>query len=282
LKTQIGANMKGNNMPYIISKEKLNKFNNLNNYFVITDFDRTLTTAESEPTMGVIPQYLGGECLEKRTKIYEHYRPLELDYTIEENKKQQIMKEWAKESFTLLSKYITKESIKNALLDANLYLRDGAKEFLQEMNNNDVPVIIMSSGIGNIVKDFLEKENCMFNNIKIVSNFFEFNNGITTINMNNIMATSNKEYIRIPEKIRNQIEEREKALVFGDLIEDIKMIDKEKLQNTLTFGFLDENIEQNLERYKENFDIILTGNDNFNTVRKILKNKEENNGNKLV
>ena len=60
------------------------------------------------------------------------------------------------------------------------------------------------------------------------------------------------------------------------------MIDKEKLQNTLTFGFLDENIEQNLERYKENFDIILTGNDNFNTVRKILKNKEENNGNKLV
>ena len=96
------------------------------------------------------------------------------------------------------------------------------------------------------------------------------------------MATSNKEYIRIPENIRNQIEEREKALVFGDLIEDIKMIDKEKLQNTLTFGFLDENIEQNLERYKENFDIILTGNDNFNTVRKILKNKEENNGNKLV
>jgi HAD superfamily hydrolase (TIGR01544 family) len=274
--------MKGNNMPYIISKEKLNKFNNLNNYFVITDFDRTLTTAESEPTMGVIPQYLGGECLEKRTKIYEHYRPLELDYTIEENKKQQIMKEWAKESFTLLTKYITKEGIENALLDANLYLRDGAKEFLQEMNNNDVPVIIMSSGIGNIVKDFLEKENCMFNNIKIVSNFFEFNNGITTINMNNIMATSNKEYIRIPEKIRNQIEEREKALVFGDLIEDIKMIDKEKLQNTLTFGFLDENIEQNLERYKENFDIILTGNDNFNTVRKILKNKEENNGNKLV
>jgi cytosolic 5'-nucleotidase III len=274
--------MKGNNMPYIISKEKLNKFNNLNNYFVITDFDRTLTTAESEPTMGVIPQYLGGECLEKRTKIYEHYRPLELDYTIEENKKQQIMKEWAKESFTLLTKYITKEGIENALLDANLYLRDGAKEFLQEMNNNDVPVIIMSSGIGNIVKAFLEKENCMFNNIKIVSNFFEFNNGITTINMDKIMATSNKEYIRIPEKIRNQIEEREKALVFGDLIEDIKMIDKEKLQNTLTFGFLDENAEQNLERYKENFDIILTGNDNFNTVRKILKNKEENNGNKLV
>ncbi len=269
-------------MSYIINKQKLNKLKNLNNYFVITDFDRTLTTAESEPTMGVIPQYLGGECLEKRTKIYEHYRPLELDYTIEASKKQEIMKEWAKESFTLLTQYITKEGIENALINADLYLRSGAKEFLQEMNDNNIPVIIMSSGIGNIVKAFLEKENCMFNNIKIVSNFFEFNNGITTINMNNIMATSNKEYGRIPENIRNQIEEREKALVFGDLIEDIKMINKEKLQNTLTFGFLDENVEQNLERYKENFDIVLTENDNFNTVRNILKNKEENNGNKLV
>ena len=70
-------------MTYIINKEKLNKFKKINNYFVITDFDRTLTTAESEPTMGIIPQYLGGECLEKRTKIFEHYRPLELDYKIE-------------------------------------------------------------------------------------------------------------------------------------------------------------------------------------------------------
>ncbi len=257
-------------MAYIINKEKLNKFKCLNNYFVITDFDRTLTTAESEPTMGIIPQYLGGECLEKRTKIFEHYRPLELDYKIEQNKKQQIMKEWARESFTLLSKYITKEGIEKSLVNADLYLRDGAKEFLKEMNSKNIPVIIMSSGIGNIVKAFLEKEKCMFNNIKIVSNFFEFKGEKASIDMNNIMATSNKEYCRIPINIRNKLEEKEKALIFGDLIEDIKMINKEKLSSTLTFGFLDDNVEQNLERYKENFDIVLTENDDFNTVREIL------------
>lgn len=258
-------------MIYIINKEKYNKLKKINNYFVITDFDRTLTTAESEPTMGIIPQYLGGECLEKRTKIYEQYRPLELDYTIEQKEKQKIMKEWAKESFTLLSKYITKEGIEKSLVNAELYLRDGAKEFLKEMNNKNIPLIIMSSGIGNIVKAFLEKEKCMFNNIEIVSNFFEFKDGKTSIDINNIMATSNKEYCRIPVNIRNKLEEKEKALIFGDLIEDIKMINKEKIPSTLTFGFLDDNVEQNLERYKENFDIVLTENDDFNTVREILK-----------
>lgn len=257
-------------MIYIINKEKYNKLKKINNYFVITDFDRTLTTAESEPTMGIIPQYLGGECLEKRTKIYEQYRPLELDYTIEQKEKQKIMKEWAKESFTLLSKYITKEGIEKSLVNAELYLRDGAKEFLKEMNNKNIPLIIMSSGIGNIVKAFLEKEKCMFNNIEIVSNFFEFKDGKTSIDINNIMATSNKEYCRIPINIRNKLEEKEKALIFGDLIEDIKMINKEKIPSTLTFGFLDDNVEQNLERYKENFDIVLTENDDFNTVREIL------------
>ena len=257
-------------MPYIINKEKINNFRELNNYFVITDFDRTLTTAESEPTMGVIPQYLGGECLEKRTKIYNHYRPLELDYTIEQIKKQEMMKQWADESFTLLTQYITEEGIEKALKNANLHLRLGAKEFLQEMNEKNIPVIVMSSGIGNIVKAFLEKENCLFNNVKIVSNFFEFKDGKTTIDMSKIMATSNKEYSRIPEDIRNELKEKENALLFGDLVEDIKMIDKEKLENTLTFGFLDANIEQNLERYKESFDVILTEGNDFKDVKNIL------------
>ncbi len=257
-------------MLYIINKEKVNKFKELNNYFVITDFDRTLTTAESEPTMGVIPQYLGGECFEKRTKIYNHYRPLELDYTIEQTKKQEIMKQWANESFTLLSKYITEEGIENAIMNANLHLRPGAKDFLQEMNGKNIPVIIMSSGIGNIVEAFLEKENCLFNNVKIVSNFFEFKDGKTTIDMSKIMATSNKEYSRIPEDIRNKLNEKENALLFGDLVEDIKMVDKEKIENTLTFGFLDANVKQNLERYKENFDVILTEGNDFKDVKKIL------------
>ena len=41
-------------------------------------------------------------------------------------------------------------------------------------------------------------------------------------------------------------------------------------------------LQENSLMDKENFDIVLTENDNFNTVRNILKNKEENNGNKLV
>ena len=258
-------------MIHINNKEKLDRFKNLaDDFYVITDFDRTLTSKDSEPSMGIVPKYLGGECLKERTKIFEYYRPLELDYTIKEQEKQKIMKEWANKSFTLVSKYITEDIIDKALENANIHFRKGAKEFLIKMNNMNIPVIIMSSGVGNILKAFLEKEGCLFDNIEIVSNFFEFENGKVHIDLNNIMATLNKEYEKIPEDIRNKIEKKQNALLFGDLIEDIKMANEEKLSNTITFGFLDANVEQNLETYKNNFDMVLTEDNNFNDVIKIL------------
>ena len=121
-------------MIYINNEKKLNNFKEANSFYVITDFDRTLTTKDSEPSMGIVPKYLGGECLKERTKIFEHYRPLELDYTIKVEEKQKIMKEWANKSFTLLSKYLTQDVIYKALENANMYFRKGVKEFLTKMN----------------------------------------------------------------------------------------------------------------------------------------------------
>lgn len=256
-------------MIYINNKEKVNNLKESTNFYIITDFDRTLTTKQSEPSMGIIPQYLGGECLKKRTEIFEHYRPLELDYNIPPNEKKEIMKEWAKKSFSLLSNYITEEMVYKALENANIHLRDGVKEFFIEMKNKSIPIIVMSSGVGNIVKEFLKKENCLFDNVEIVSNFFEFKDGKPYIDFDNIMAVSKKEYKKIPESIRNKIEEKD-ALLFGDLVEDIKMVDSEKMENTLTFGFLDENVEENIEKFNENFDVVLTGNEDFNSIKDVF------------
>ena len=72
------------------------------------------------------------------------------------------------------------------------------------------------------------------------------------------------------KNIRENLEQKDKTILLGDLIEDIKMTDKENLQHTLTIGFLDENIEQNLKDYNNNFDIVLTEKSDFNDVKDIL------------
>ena len=256
-----------------VNTKKINKFKKIgNDYYVIADFDHTLTTSKSTASMGIIPKYLGGEVLKQRLALYEHYRPLELDYSIEENEKQKIMKEWATKSFTLLSKSIkSNETVKNALKGANLCLKEGAEDFLKEMYEIDIPVIIMSAGVGNIIEEFLKEQNCLYKNIYIVSNFFEFSDEKAYLDIKNIIATSNKEYSRIPKEVQDKIKERKGSLLLGDLIEDLKMQKKENLERTLTIGFLDENIEEGLEKYNKNFDIVLTNNSNFNDIKNVLK-----------
>lgn len=258
-------------MIYINNKKKLQEFKNSNNYFAIIDFDRTLTTGTSDASMGIIPKFLGGDCLKERLKIYEYYRPMELDYTIEENEKKDIMKEWANKSFALLSKYLTSEEmVENSLKDANLHLRLGAKDFLKYMHNKNIPVIIMSAGVGNVIKRFLEKQEVLYDNITLVSNFFEFQNNKAYIDTKKLVAVSNKDYSRVPEKERKILDKRQNILLCGDIVEDIKMIEKEKLYKTLTVGFLDCNIKENLSTYNNNFDIVLADNENFNTLMDIV------------
>ena len=258
-------------MKYINNNEKLIKFKAKNDFCVIIDFDRTITTGASDASLGIIPQFLGGECLSERLKNYEYYRPLELDYTIGKEEKKKIMKEWATKTFTILSKYLTSEKIiEDSLKDANMHLRDGAKEFFKEMYEKNIPVVIMSAGVGNLIKKFLERKKVLYNNIILISNFFEFKDNKTYIDTEKLMASSNKDYSKIPKDIRKILDKKEAILLFGDIVEDIRMIDTKQKDKTLTIGFLDHNIEQNLEIYNNNFDIVLTENDDFNTVMDIL------------
>ena len=255
-------------MEYYNNKEKIEKLKNIKDYVVIIDFDKTLTTSDSDSSVGTIPNFLGGECLERRTKNFEYYRPLELDYNISKENKQKLMKEWAEKSFSIIAEYATENIVKETAKVANLHLRKGAKDFLYKMYKDRIPVVIMSAGVGNIIKEFLQNEQSLYNNITIVSNFFEFNNNKAYIDIEKIMATSNKEYNRISKELRSKIEESSKVLLFGDIIEDIRMINKEQLHKTLTIGFLDYNIDENLKMYNENFDIVLSNESSFELIIK--------------
>ena len=258
------------NMIYINNKEKIEKLKQVKDYCVIMDFDRTITTKTSEPSLGVLPNYFGGEFLVERTKIFNHYRPIELDYTLEEEEKKKIMKQWAVDSFNLSSKYITKDAIDKATDNSNMYLRKGAKEFFENLRDKNIPVIIMSAGIGNIIEKFLIKQNTYFNNITLISNFFKFEDEKAIIDLDNLISTSNKNYSAIPEEIRKELENKGKILLFGDVVEDISMVNKNQLEKTITIGFLDHGEEQNLEVYNKNFDIVLTNNSDFEVVKEVI------------
>ena len=134
------------------------------------------------------------EYVNERQVLYDYYRPYEIDESLDYDTKNCLMSEWWNKHFSLFIKYKLPEEVIN---DASKNLRvmafrKGAKAFLENMRDRNIPVIIISAGIGNFIEQFLIKNNCNFSNIFIVSNFIKFENGIAVRVSDNVIHSLNK------------------------------------------------------------------------------------------
>lgn len=147
----------------------------------------------------------------------------------------------------------------------------GAKNFFIKLYNEKVPILILSAGVGNVIIEILKYNNIFFDNIYIDSNFLEFLDGQIVGISSNITHTMNKNSDNLLKRYGNKIKDRENILLFGDVLSDIKMIKEEDLSRTLTVGFLDVKINENLRYYNDTFDIVCTEDTSFNEIMKFLK-----------
>ena len=128
-------------------------FQDLNNVYIVADFDRTITTGNSQASWSILANsdLVPKSYVEERQKLYEKYRPIELDETMDFKLRTQLIKEWFQKHIELFVKYqISEEIFEKAATNLRvLEFRPGAKEFLSFLNENQIPLIIISAGIGN-------------------------------------------------------------------------------------------------------------------------------------
>ena len=139
------------------SKSKLEEL--VGEYYVLTDFDRTITAIDSESSWGILSKShcAPEEYVKERQRLYDYYRPIEIDLTLDYKEKNRLMNEWWTKHINLLTKYKLKESIIDQVVtdDKMMKFRKGAREFLEKLHQYNIPVIIISAGIGNFIKKFL-------------------------------------------------------------------------------------------------------------------------------
>lgn len=252
--------------------EKVNKWND--NYYVLVDFDRTITSGSSESSWGVLTNFksVPKEYSEERKKLFNYYRPIELDLSLDFETKNKYMIEWWTKHISLLIKYgFKEEDIKNDTDSVSiLKIRTGVDKFLKIMHEKNIPVIIISAGLGNFIEKFLIQNDSMYDNIYIVANYIKFENGVASGITNDIIHSLNKNDIAIPKDIKELIKTRENIVLFGDTIEDIKMVSDEKRSSALKIGFLNDSTESEMEAYLANYDIVGYNAATFNEVINLL------------
>lgn len=253
---------------------------NKNNTYIVIDFDKTITSYESTDSWAASanPSIVDSRLMKEMDKLYEKYRPIEMDYIISKEEKLKAMEIWYSECMDLYYKYnLTKEQMKKSIQSSDVKFRNGAKELLQLLHNENIPVIILSAGIGNTIKQFLKDNNCIFDTMYIISNFIEFdeNGKVEKFDNSKMVHSLNKTMNgHLTKEFEDRIKEREYKILIGDLIEDIKMVDERQRDTTLRIGILNKEMEnqKNLKLYQENFDIVVTGDENLEEIiKKLIK-----------
>jgi cytosolic 5'-nucleotidase 3 len=251
---------------------------------VLADFDRTLTKVlvngkKIQSIQAILRDgsYLTPDYAAKAHALFEKYHPIEIDPGIPYAEKKEKMKEWWQaHNQLMIESGLNKNDILRVARDPIIQMRSGAKEFLQTLAQQNIPVVIMSSaGLGILsISSILERDMCFFDNIQIISNEFEFdNNGLAIKVKEPIIHVLNKDETVIKDfpDIFERVKAKKNVILLGDNIEDIDMVIGFEYDNLLKIGFLNENIKENLDKYKENFDLIILNDGDMEFVNKLMK-----------
>jgi cytosolic 5'-nucleotidase 3 len=254
------------------------------NFYVFADFDRTLTPAYSgkasvSSLISVLRTggYLLPDYAAKAQALFDCYHKIEIDGLVPFEQKKRLMKEWWTAHFELLIESGLKYGDLEKIADSGLIkFRSGGEDFLDFLKNKGIPLVIMSSsGAGREgISIFLKKAGALSDNIEIISNEFEWAPDGRALRVKqpiiyglNKDATMIKDFPAAYALVKN----RKNVLLLGDSLSDVGMIKGYVCENLIKIGFLNERIEENIDRYKDCYDIVILNDGSMQCVNDLME-----------
>lgn len=206
----------------------------------------------------------------RTNEIKNKHLPIHLDFSLPEEFRRESDYQWFTKIMDCFIDAKFPKTLIPAMLEASrCRLREGVVEFLKLAHQHHIPVLIFSGGIKDVIDVLLERDNCYFDNISIISNRLIYDES-------GIMVGAEKPYITASSKLEVAKEDqyfskiiRDNMLLLGDMLSDLKMASCVKYSEMISVGFC--NHDKDKTKYSENFDVLLMGNPGFHNVNELLK-----------
>ncbi|KAJ8561691.1 hypothetical protein ON010_g7992 [Phytophthora cinnamomi] len=264
---------------------------------VIADFDHTLTPyykPRSDPTAplqqensshGLLmtsrvlqPQVCAGE-----QELFARFYPVEMSPTLSAEEKLPFMEQWWNSAHALLVEYkLTKAQVQEAVALGSLSFRQGFHPLLKLLHDQQVPTLVFSAGLYDVIHAALEKEFAaeqrrsgsiaaeeihdeqVFTpaNVHVVSNMMRFDakgviEGFDGRVIHPLTKTA-RALLDSPFWEACQLEKRRNVLLLGDSRGDVRMADGLDADEVLRVGFLNVHVDEALDEYLELYDVVFT------------------------
>ncbi|CEP14137.1 hypothetical protein [Parasitella parasitica] len=260
------------------------------NLHFISDFDMTMSrhwvrnketdALERNSSSHGIParsDIMPPEYKKETTCIYNTYYPIEIDRTMTHDEKVPYMMDWWNKAHASLIKHrLSKHDLAEMAAQVKLEMRSGIKDVLDRCKESQVPFLVFSAGIGNIIEEILKQANLFHENMHIVSNMMVFDEKNICVGFKEplIHVFNKSEFQLETSPYHRMIEERTNVILMGDSLGDLQM--SQGVQHALCFniGFLNHDIKELEAAYTEAFDLVIEGDANMTPVIEILKSIE--------
>jgi len=248
---------------------------------LISDFDRTLTNAFTDgkkisSSYALLRNggYLGEEYTKKDIALFEQYYPLENDPNLSDEEKYGKMEEWWSKHYQLFIDFgLTKDILINSTKKSETELRQGSLELFDILKEKEIPLLIFSAGLGDLVKLFLEKRRLITNNVHIISNFLKFDDEGNVIGYSDkLIHVYSKNEVEIKDTpYYQEVAKRKNVILLGDSLGDLGMTEGMEHDTTIRIGFLNEKEEELFDKYSEAFDVVILNDGSMDYVNGMLK-----------
>ncbi len=246
---------------------------------VVTDFDSTITTDNGKTSWslfadsGLMPETY----VTRRQALKDKYYPYEIALDITETERNAKMKEWWIGHLDLLVEYWLRKDVLEQVVNNSMQIRDGFDRLLQWLEKFSIPVLVLSAWVTQSIESVLQTKALLTDNISIASNSLTFDaTGICQwVNKEHIIHACNKDEWDASEYAQNSFANRTNILLFGDSLDDIKMIRSEERESTVAVGFCTSNRAHQREKFLQVFDIVVESDISDGGVWKFLLERIE-------
>ncbi|XP_052814773.1 7-methylguanosine phosphate-specific 5'-nucleotidase-like isoform X2 [Mya arenaria] len=242
---------------------------------VCSDFDATITNYKGPCSYNVLEEGgLPGEYKEQAYKIRDKYFPIETDPNLTIEEKTPYMVEWWTKAHALLEKYpLSKEMLHSMVAKSTAKLREGCTTFFDNLHASDIPLLVFSAGVGDIIREVIAQNSHMYDNMHVVSNDLNFDENGKMIGFKNAIIhvfNKNEHAVHDSDYFHN-LSHRTNLLLMGDSLGDLQMANgAENVEAKLTIGFLNLRVEESLELYKSRYDIVICEDETMDVVNAIV------------
>lgn len=223
------------------------------NLMVITDFDATLTTGDSQQCHD-----LCGESPSMSEEFRNKFGPL-LDW--EANPDIDGV-EWWDRAHALMVQYgmPKRQLIPRLVREAKMTPRPGALELLKRLEELKIPVLIVSAGLSDVIEEFLRQHGALSENVTVCSNRLNYaaDSAPKSVAPEPPITSFTKAYAySSASSFFAQHSSRTNLIVLGDSVTDVDASKNVPYTNSLSVGFL--NHRPDGMAHAKTFDAVVLG-----------------------